>query len=191
MAKFAMIRDDDPNALQHFKYVSRKRVGDKWVYEYPNDKKNESAASKALKKDKKYQSHRGALENYEQRGAKNSRNMPGGNTDSNGKSFIENPNRMSIKQIKDAKKAGAAVKAEKARKEKEKLRAHAYTLEYKQRQNAVSRNIPSQQNTSKPANTLTKRDIKKAVFKSKLSVAKREAREAIDRAKKWLSNLFD
>jgi hypothetical protein len=121
--------------------------------------------------------------------------MPGGSTDSGKGDFSTNKNRMTLPQITAAKKAGAAVRDAKAKQQAEKdaqtLRKHAYTLKYKQRENAVSRNIPTQNNSTKPTNTLSKKDIKQAVFKSKVNVLKREAKEAIDRAKKWLDDLFD
>lgn len=35
------------DTLYHHKYISRKRVGNKWVYTYPNDLKGRSTATKS------------------------------------------------------------------------------------------------------------------------------------------------
>lgn len=183
------------NELKHWKYIDRYKKNGEWIYVYPGEKAKKNVFGRIRGGTNSLQAHQRLNREATNQVAKNtpSRNIPGANDQS-----AVAGKKMTEQQRMSARKHAPSYN-------QELVDSHARALEAgerRSRQMGYSRNIPAEksfneklQESNPNFKTVTKqttqKQIKQGIRRAKIKTLKRDAAEAIDRAKKWFEDLFD
>ena len=205
------------NELKHWKYIDRYKKNGEWIYVYPGEKAKKNILGKTVQPKygpKTVEDHQRLNRNASFQVARNtpSRNIPGANdqtSTSGGKQMSklqQDKAKYMAKYLKETSAYGNSGLQKKTNidtgtmnwhkqqlKKAETANEHNMsgssknTREYKEFQNKFGND---RQTLMNPVKT-TQKQIKQGIRRAKIKTLKRDAAEAIDRAKKWFEDLFD
>lgn len=201
------------NELKHWKYIDRYKKNGEWIYVYPGEKATKNAFGRVRGGTNSLEAHKRLNREATNQVAKNtpSRNVPGANdqTSTSGKQMSklqQDKAKYMANYLKETSAYGNSGLQKKANVETGTLNWHKQQLKNAQTANEHNKSGSSKntreyqdfqekfgadrQTLMKPVKT-TQKQIRQGIRRAKIKTLQREASEAINKAKKWIDDLFN